>query len=237
LQQLGSYVLLTEVAINPSVEFMTTLSGALFYLVVWSLVFVGTALFVGVYIPFVTGDSLLFVSGLIIGQAAFSGTPTDLNIVVLALGTGIAAFVGDQVGFVFGRHLGRPYLDRKSGPRMRAIISRVDKFYQSYGWWSVVIARFIPWARVFVPWVAGIGKMNYYSFLSSNFVGALAWGVGLTVVGYYSAYFEAVRNASYGIAGFFILLSIIMSVRTYILEKRDRAQSPEALENPGESSA
>lgn len=229
-------MILADVAINPSVEFMTTLTGAVYYLVVWGLVFVGTALFVGVYIPFVTGDSLLFVSGLIIGQAAFSGTPTDLNIVVLALGTGIAAFVGDQVGFVLGRHLGRPYLDRKSGPRMRAIINRVDRFYHSYGWWSVVIARFIPWARVFVPWVAGIGKMNYYSFLTSNFVGAVAWGVGLTVVGYYSAYFEAVRNASYAIAGFFIVLSIILSIRTFIIEKRDRALSPESLENHGVSS-
>jgi membrane-associated protein len=225
----------TEIAINPSVEFMTGLSGIAFYLVVWGLVFVGTALFVGVYIPFVTGDSLLFVSGLIVGQAVVSGTATDLNIVILALGTGIAAFIGDQVGFVFGRHLGRPYLDRKSGPRMRGIITRVDKFYNSYGWWSVVIARFVPWARVFVPWVAGIGKMNYYSFLSSNFVGALAWGVGLTVTGYFSAYLEVVKNASYAIAGIFIVLSIVMSVRTYVVERRDRKLSPEALESQANS--
>lgn len=214
---------------------MTSLSGIAFYLVVWGLVFVGTALFVGVYIPFVTGDSLLFVSGLIIGQAVVNGTATDLNIVILALGTGIAAFIGDQVGFVFGRHLGRPYLDRKSGPRMRGIINRVDKFYNSYGWWSVVIARFIPWARVFVPWVAGIGKMNYYSFLTSNFVGALAWGVGLTVTGYFAAYIEAVKNASYAIAAVFILLSIVMSVRTFIIERRDRKLSPEALESQANS--
>ena len=235
-------MILTDVAINPSVDFMTSLSGALFYFTVWGLVFVGTALFVGVYIPFVTGDSLLFVSGLIIGQAVVNGTPTDLNIVVLALGTGIAAFVGDQVGFVLGRHLGRPYLDRKSGPRMRGIIARVDKFYQSYGWWSVVIARFVPWARVFVPWVAGIGRMNYYAFLTSNFVGALAWGVGLTLTGNFSAYIEAVKNASYVIAAVFIVLSIVLSIRTYVVERRDRQLSPEALEqsspeNPGESSA
>jgi membrane-associated protein len=140
----------------------------------------------------------------------------------LALGTGIAAFIGDQVGYILGRHLGRPYLDKKSGPRMIKIIDKVDVFYKRYGWWSVVIARFIPWARVFVPWVAGIGNMNYFKFLSSNFVGAVAWGVGLTLTGYYAASIPGVRAAAYVIAGFFITLSIVWSVRTWILERRDR---------------
>ena len=192
-----------------------------FYLVVWGLVFAGTGLFVGAFIPFITGDSLLFASGLVT-----AATP-ELSIWILGLGVGIAAFVGDQVGFVLGRHLGRPYLDRKSGPRMKRIIARVDKFYQSYGWWSVVIARFIPWARVFVPWVAGIGKMNYFKFLTSNFVGAVAWGIGLTLVGFYAASIPGVKAAAYVIAGFFITASIIFSVRTWIIERRDRAQNSE----------
>ena len=193
---------------------------AVFYLVVWGLVFAGTGLFVGAFIPFITGDSLLFASGLVT-----AATP-ELSVWILALGVGIAAFIGDQVGFILGRHLGRPYLDRKSGPRMKKIIARVEKFYNSYGWWSVVIARFIPWARVFVPWVAGIGKMNYFKFLTSNFVGALAWGVGLTLVGYYAASIPGVKAAAYVIAGFFITASIIFSIRTWILERRDRKQNP-----------
>lgn len=191
-----------------------------FYLVVWGLVFAGTGLFVGAFIPFITGDSLLFASGLVT-----AATP-ELSVWILALGVGIAAFIGDQVGFILGRHLGRPYLDRKSGPRMKKIIARVEKFYNSYGWWSVVIARFIPWARVFVPWVAGIGKMNYFKFLSSNFVGAVAWGIGLTLVGYYAASIPGVKAAAYVIAGFFITASIIFSIRTWILERRDRRNNP-----------
>ena len=191
-----------------------------FYLVVWGLVFAGTGLFVGAFIPFITGDSLLFAAGLVT-----AATP-QLSIWILGLGVGIAAFVGDQVGFILGRHLGRPYLDRKSGPRMKKIIARVEKFYNSYGWWSVVIARFIPWARVFVPWVAGIGKMNYFKFLSSNFVGAVAWGVGLTLVGYYAASIPGVKAAAYVIAGFFITASIIFSIRTWVVERRDRQQNP-----------
>ena len=84
-----------------------------FYLVVWGLVFAGTALFVGVFIPFVTGDSLLFAAGIIAAGAS------GIDIWVLAIGVGIAAFLGDQVGFLLGRRYGRPYLDRRGGPRMQ----------------------------------------------------------------------------------------------------------------------
>lgn len=189
---------------------------AIFYLAVWGLVFAGTGLFVGAFIPFITGDSLLFAAGLV------TAASPSLEIWILALGVGIAAFIGDQVGFILGRHLGRPYLDKKSGPRMRRIIDRTDRFYHSYGWWAVVIARFIPWARVFVPWVAGIGRMNYFKFLTSNLVGALAWGVGLTLTGYFAASIPAVKSAAYVIAGAFILASIVFGFITW---RRDRAEA------------
>ena len=189
----------------------------LFYLVVWGLVFAGTGLFVGVFIPFITGDSLLFAAGLVTAAA-----PNDLNVVILAIGVGLAAFVGDQVGFIMGRHLGRPYLDKKVGPRMARLIVRVDRFYLTYGWWSVVIARFMPWARVFIPWIAGIGKMNYTKFLTSNLVGAIAWGVGLSLVGFFAASIPEVKVAAYIIGGFFIALSLIFGTRTWIFDRRER---------------
>ena len=191
----------------------------LFYLVVWGLVFAGTGLFVGVFIPFITGDSLLFAAGLV--TAAASDT---LNVWVLAIGVGIAAFVGDQVGFIMGRHLGRPYLDKKAGPRMSRLIVRVDRFYLNYGWWSVVVARFMPWARVLIPWIAGIGKMNYTKFLTSNLVGAVAWGVGLSVVGFFAASIPSVRVAAYIIGGSFITLSIIFGLRTWLQDRRERRE-------------
>lgn len=195
-----------------------------FYLIVWGLVFAGTGLFVGAFIPFITGDSLLFGAGLV------AAATDSINVWILALGVGIAAFIGDQVGFVLGMNLGRPYLDRKSGPRMKRIIARVDRFYEQYGWWSVVIARFIPWARVFVPWVAGIGKMRYYSFLSANFVGALAWGFGMVLVGYYAASLPFVKNLAYVIAGVMITLSIIFGFRTWRQDRLDRETSSEPSE-------
>ena len=180
-----------------------------FYLLVWGLVFAGTGLFVGAFIPFITGDTLLFASGLLAAELA------GVDIVILAIGTGIAAFLGDQLGFVMGRNLGRPYLDARTGPRMARIVTNVEVMYQRYGWWSIVVARFIPWGRVFVPWVAGIGRMNYYRFLTSNATGAILWGVGLTLAGWGAYFIPGVKSAAYVIAFIVIGLSVIAGFRTW----------------------
>jgi membrane-associated protein len=184
-----------------------------FYLLVWGLVFAGTGLFIGAFIPFVTGDTLLFASGLL------AATIVGVDVIVLAIGTGIAAFMGDQLGFVMGRNLGRPYLDARISPRMAKIISGVEVMYTRYGWWSVVVARFVPYARVFIPWIAGIGRMDYYRFLTSNATGAILWGVGLTVAGYGAHFIPGVKSAAYVIAGVVISLSLIAGYRAWRANK------------------
>ena len=188
----------------------------IFYLAIWGLVFAGTGLFIGAFIPFITGDSLLFAAGII------AATSNNINIQVLVIGIGLAAFIGDQVGFILGRHYGRPYLTRRGGPKIQTAIAKTESFYQKYGWWSVVIARFMPWERVFIPAVAGIGNMNYYKFLSSNLTGALAWGVGITLVGYYAASNPAVESVAYLIAAFFIIASLVAGFRTWRAERVSR---------------
>lgn len=203
------------------IEFFDGIGPFLFYAVVFFLVFAGTALFLGVFIPFITGDTLLFAAGLV------TAAHTDLNIIVLAVGVGIAAFLGDQVGFLIGRHAGRPYLDKRKGKRIQAAIGWSEKFYDRYGWWSIVVARFVPFARVVIPVVAGIGRMNYYRFMSSNIVGALAWGVGLSLTGYFAASIPGVKNAAYVIAGIVIALSIIAGFRTWHADRVERLQSVE----------
>ena len=191
------------------------LGATLFYLVVWGLVFAGTGLLIGAFIPFITGDSLVFAAGLIAAAHA-----SEVNIIVMATGVGIAAWLGDQVGYTLGRHYGRPYLDKRKGKWIKKGIEKSEALFLAWGWWAVVVARFMPWARVFVPVVAGIANMNYYKFFSANFVGALAWGVGLTMAGYFSASIPIVKNASYLIAGVFITASLIAGIRIWLLNRR-----------------
>ena len=197
-------------------SWFNTLGPFLFYLAIWGLVFAGTAFLLGLFLPFITGSSLIFGAGVV------SSLFDNINIAILATGVGIAAFFGDQVAFVLGRIYGRPYLDRRTAKRLQTVVNKTEKFYNAWGWWAVVIARFITWARAIVPVIAGIGKMNYYKFLSSNFVGAMLWGVGLTVSGYYATTIPLVERTVYVIAVIFILLSIFAGVRAWIREKRAR---------------
>lgn len=197
-------------------SWLTTFGPILLYVIVFGLVFAGTGLFIGVFIPFVTGDSLLFAVGLL------AASSDAISIWVLAIGVGVAAFLGDQVGFLLGRHYGRPYLDRRSGAWVRRGVVRAEKFYTDLGWWAVVVARFIPWGRVLVPPVAGIARMDYLKFVAANLVGALAWGVLLVVTGYFAASIPAVKSAAYAVGGFFILASIVAGVVAW---RRNRASA------------
>ena len=191
-------------------DWLNSYGPILFYLIVWGLVFAGTGLLIGAFIPFITGDSLIFAAGVL------AATSDSIEIHVLTIGIGLAAFVGDQTGFVLGRHFGRPYLDKREGPKLKSAIAKSEKFYQQLGWWAVVVSRFMPWARVLVPAIAGIARMNYYKFLGANLVGAISWGVGLSLAGYYAATIPAVKTGSYAIATFFIVGSIIAGIRSWL---------------------
>jgi membrane-associated protein len=182
----------------------------LFYAAVFGLVFAGTGLFIGAFIPFITGDSLVFAAGLVAAAHA-----DVINIYVMVIGVGVAAWLGDQVGYTLGRHYGRPYLDKRQGKWIKKGIEKSEIFYLRYGWWSIVVARFIPWARVIIPALAGIGKMNYYKFFSANLVGAMLWGVGLTLAGYFTYSIPWVRPIVYVIALVVITLSLIAGVKTW----------------------
>ena len=184
----------------------------LFYVVVGGIIFIETALLVGFFLP---GDSLLFSAGLV------AAARSDVNIVFLVLTVFLAAFIGDQVGYVLGRKIGRPYFQRRNSKRMQKMLARSERFYEKYGWWSVVIARYIPWVRTFVPPIAGTVKMNYYKFLSANALGAFLWGVGITLAGFYSGSISWVKDISYGLAFFFISASLISALLNYLREKRD----------------
>jgi len=185
---------------------LSSLAPFIFYLVVAAIVFIETGLIFRFFLP---GDSILFSAGLV---AASHG---NVNIVILVTAIFLAAFFGDQVGFVIGRVIGRPYLDKRQSPRMKKMIANAEEFYDKTGWWAVVAARFFPWIRTFVPPIAGAAMMNYYRFLSANVLGAFLWGVGITCAGFYAATLPWVKSSSYAIATFFITASLISALVNY----------------------
>jgi membrane-associated protein len=193
-------------------EQLSPVAPFLFYVVIAGIIFVETGLLIGFFLP---GDSLLFSAGLV------AAARDDINIAFLVFSIFLAAFIGDQVGYVIGRKVGRPYLEKHKSNRMMRMLEKSERFYERYGWWSVVIARYIPWVRTFVPPIAGTVKMNYYKFLSANALGALLWGVGITLAGYYSGSIPWVRDISYGLAAFFISASLIAALRNYLRDRRD----------------
>ena len=191
---------------------LSTLAPFIFYVVIGAIVFVETGLLFGFFLP---GDSILFSAGLV---AAAHG---NINIVILVSIIFLAAFFGDQVGFVIGRVVGRPYLDKRKSPRIARMIVSAEAFYDKTGWWAVVAARFFPWIRTFVPVIAGASRMNYYKFLSANILGAFLWGVGITLAGFYAATIPWVKSSSYAIAAFFITASIVSMVWNYSRRRQE----------------
>ena len=184
----------------------STLAPFLIYLIVGLIVFIETGLLFGFFLP---GDSILFSAGLV---AAAQG---NVNIALLVAIIVVAAFFGDQIGFVIGRVIGRPYLDKRESPRIQRMILNAERFYEQTGWWAVVAARFFPWIRTFVPPIAGASKMNYYKFLSANILGAILWGAGITLAGFYAHSLPWVKTSSYAIATFFIIASLVSMIVNY----------------------
>lgn len=190
---------------------LSSLAPFIFYVIVAGIVFIETGLLFGFFLP---GDSILFSAGLV---AAAHG---NINIVILVTAIFLAAFFGDQIGFVIGRVVGRPYLDKRESARIQKLIKNAEEFYDKTGWWAVIAARFFPWIRTFVPPIAGAAKMNYYRFLSANILGALLWGVGITLAGFYAASVPWVKSSSYAIATFFIGASLISALVNFRRHQR-----------------
>jgi membrane-associated protein len=193
----------------------------LIYVTLFLFVFIETGILIAFFLP---GDSVLFAAGFI------AAIREDTSITILVTVIFLAAFIGDQVGFLLGRHFGRPYIDKYKAPKIRKMIARAERFYEKYGYAAIILARFYPWIRTIAPPLAGIGKMNYFKFLSANIIGAFLWGVGITMLGYYAASIPILEESSHWIAAFFIVLTVALTIRNYNKAKRDeRSASDERL--------
>ncbi len=146
------------------------------YIGVFGFVFAESGLLVGVFLP---GDSLLFTAGFLASVGVF-------NIYVLAAGCFIAAVLGDNVGYAFGRRYGRKLFTKDDSFWFRKKnLSIAERFYEKHGGKAIILARFTPIVRTFAPIVAGIGAMEYQTFFRYNLVGGFLWAVGVTLAGYF----------------------------------------------------
>lgn len=139
------------------------------------IVFAESGILAGFFLP---GDSLLFTAGLLASQGV-------LNLPLITVGCFIAAVAGDQVGYVIGRRYG-PALFRKPESRFfhKRNVERAQAYFAEHGARTIVLARFVPIVRTFAPVVAGVGRMEYRTFVTYNIVGGFLWAVGVTVLGY-----------------------------------------------------
>lgn len=150
------------------------------YVALVAIVFSETGLLVGFFLP---GDSLLVTAGLFAAKG-------DLNVVTLMVLLSIAAIVGDTVGYWFGAKTGPPLYSRPNSRFFkRQHLLKAHAFYEKYGGITIVVARFMPLIRTFAPIVAGAAGMNYRRFLAFNFLGAVLWAIGVTMLGYTLGHF------------------------------------------------
>ncbi|HEY7584664.1 MAG TPA: VTT domain-containing protein [Acidimicrobiia bacterium] len=140
------------------------------------IVFAESGLFFGFFLP---GDSLLFTAGLFAAQ----GT---LNLPLILVGCFVAAVAGDQVGYVFGQRVG-PALFKRPDSRLfkQEYVERARAFFEKHGPKTIVLARFVPIVRTFAPILAGVGRMQYRTFVSYNLIGGFLWAIGVTLLGYW----------------------------------------------------
>ncbi|WP_332032631.1 DedA family protein [Kaistella sp.] len=168
--------------LNP--EFYIKMGG--FWLILF-IIFAETGLFVGFFLP---GDSLLFVSGIyaveIVDQAIGSTGSDFLDTTILATAIAIAAVIGNEVGYWFGRKTG-PALYKKEDTFLfkKKYLFQAHDFFEEHGALAVIMARFLPVVRTFTPIVAGIVKMDKTRFLIDNIIGAFLWSFSLIFAGHY----------------------------------------------------
>jgi membrane-associated protein len=178
--------------------------GAWVYALMFTIVFIETGLVVW---PFLPGDSLLFVAGAV---AAAGGM--DIAAVIATLIC--AALTGDNVNYSIGRWIGpRIFQHKKSRWFNPAHLARAHAFYERHGGKTIILARFIPIVRTYVPFVAGIGSMPYLRYIGFCVTGAVVWVVSLCTVGYFFGNIPAVKNN----LGVVIVLIVLVSVSPAVI--------------------
>jgi membrane-associated protein len=184
--------------------------GLLVYPILFLIILVETGL---VIMPFLPGDSLLFVSGTL----AAAGS---LNVFLLFILLAIAAILGDSINYAIGSYLGPKvfkYPDSKLFKKQHLI--KTQQFYEKHGGKTIIIARFMPFVRTFAPFVAGIGRMQYARFLAFNITGGILWTGLFLFAGFFFGEIPLIKNNLTLVIIIIIFLSLLPGIIAYLREK------------------
>jgi membrane-associated protein len=166
------------------------------------IIFAETGLLVGFVLP---GDTLLIITGLL-GHKG-------LEIWVSAPLIAIAAFLGGECGYFIGNRIGPRIFERRdSGLFSRAQVERTQRFFDKYGAPAVVLARFVPIVRTFVPIVAGVSHMDPKRYSTYNAIGAVLWGCGLTLLGFLIGYIPPIKDFVTHYIDVILLAAVVLSL-------------------------
>lgn len=196
--------------------------GGWLYLILFGIIFAETGL---VLIPFLPGDSLLFAVGAV---AAQPGSPINMPLTMVLLM--IAAVVGDAVNYAAGFYIGPAvFASEKSRLLNRKHLQEAHEFYEKYGGKTIILARFIPIIRTFAPFVAGIGRMNYFKFAIYNVTGGVAWVLICLLAGWFLGSYEFVQKRFELVIIAIIVVSILPGVVEYLRSRRKSRQTVDSL--------
>jgi membrane-associated protein len=186
------------------VQFAQTAGPITAVIVVAAIIFSESGLFIGFFLP---GDSILFTLGFLLQSAESTSPLANINIAVAVLF--VAATLGYNIGYLFGRKIG-PMLFRRPNSMLfrQDNVQKAQDFYDKYGGKTIILARFIPIVRTFVPLIAGVAKMEYKTFMTYNVIGGLLWTSGVT----YTGYFLGKWLTRMGIEVDTILLPIVLAI-------------------------
>ena len=192
--------------------------GTAAYIVIFGIIFAESGLLIGFFLP---GDSLLFTAGFLASAKIPNSSQTYLNLWILIVIVFVGAVAGDSVGFTFGFRIGRKLFQRENSRFFnKEKLIKAQNFYEKHGTKTIVLARFLPVIRTFAPIVAGIGKMNYRTFIIFNVVGGALWSASVPLAGYYLG--KAIPNIDKFLLPIIIIIIIVSAIPAILNFLRSR---------------
>jgi len=190
--------------------------GPWIYVLMFLVIFAETGL---VVTPFLPGDSLLFALG------AFTVIDGGLDLWTLLVSLSIAGILGDTVNYHIGKYLGRKVFERESRFFKREYLEQTQMFYEKWGAFAIVAARFAPIVRTFAPFVAGVGRMNYRKFFTFNVIGGLVWVFTFILAGHFFGNMPVVKRNFHIVIFGVIGVSLLPIIWPWISSKLNKKPS------------